>query len=171
MKALIATAAAAVMTLTAAPALADVYGSLGYSKLDADGPEFDAVTGRLGWRSGWFGVEGEVSGGVNDETVTVGVTPVDVDLKHQIAAYAVGFVPMNESVDLFARVGYGQTKIEATAAGTGFSGSAESWNWGVGAQFFFGGGANGVRGDFTRHNFDDGDADLDVWSVSYVRKF
>lgn len=168
MRVLIATFAAAAMSLAAAPAMAQVYGSVGYGKVDADGPELDVVTGRLGWQSGCFGVEAEASAGINDETVTVGVTPIDVELKHQFAVYAVGHAPMSESLDLFARVGYGQTKIEASAAGAGFSGSDESWNWGAGAQYFFGGGPNGVRGDFTRHDFDGG-PDVDVWSLSFVR--
>lgn len=67
---MIATAAAAAMSRAATAAMSQVHGSLGYSKIDADGPQFDAVTGRLGLQSGRFGVDGEASAGVNDETVT-----------------------------------------------------------------------------------------------------
>jgi hypothetical protein len=169
MKAMIVTASAlaALATLAlAAPASAQVTGSLGYSAVDADDATLGAITGRLGWRSGYFGVEGEVSGGISDDTVA----GAKVELKHQFAGYGVLTVPMNENFDLFARVGYGQTKIEASAAGFSASGTENSFNYGAGAQYFFDG-KNGIRGDYTRMDFENGGGDADVWSLSYVRRF
>ena len=144
------------------PASAQVTGSLGYSAVDADDATLGAITGRLGWRSGYFRVEGEFSGGISDDTVA----GAKVELKHQFAGYGVLSVPMNENFDLFARVGYGTTKI----SGGGLSESEESWNYGVGGQYFFDG-KNGVRGDYTRQDFNHGLGNSDVWSLSYVRRF
>jgi hypothetical protein len=175
MKKLIATAATAAALVSAlgaaAPAAAQapassMTGSLGWSRMDTGDANLDAVTGRLGWRGGWFGVEGELSGGIGSDTVRVGTTDVKVKLENQAAIYATGTVPMSPNFDLFARVGYGTTKV----SGGGLSGSEESVNYGVGAQYFFDG-ANGVRGDYTRQDFRHDLGEADVWSLSYVRRF
>ena len=65
---------------------------------------------------------------------------------------------------------YGYDRFEASAAGTTLGGTDHSVSYGAGAQYFFGGGPNGVRGDYTRHDFDGG-GDADVWSLSFVRRF
>ena len=165
-------AAAAVATLAAtavaAPASAQgvVTGSIGYSAHDTDDANLGGITGRLGWRQGWFGVEGEVTGGVTDDTVA----GAKVKLDHSFAGYGVLNAPMTDNFDLFARVGYGQTKVEASSAGVSASGTENSFNYGVGAQYFLDG-KNGVRGDYTREDFQHGGPDADVWSLSYVRRF
>ncbi len=65
------------------------------------------MTGRLGYKfTPHFGVEGEATFGVDDDTTTVGGVPVKVDLNHQYGVYGVGFVPLNDKFDLFGRVGY-----------------------------------------------------------------
>ena len=46
----------------------------------------------------------------------------------------------------------------------------ESWNYGVGANYYFDG-QNGLRGDWTRRDFEDDAGEADVYSVSYVRRF
>ena len=71
---------------------------------------------------------------------------------------------------ILARGGYGTTKIGASALGVSAAGSDESWNYGVGGQYLFDG-QNGVRVDYTRHDFGSGNEDANVWSVAYVRKF
>jgi hypothetical protein len=175
MKILLATAAA-VAALTglaaAAPASAqsEVTGSLGWSRTDTGDANLDAVTGRLRWTSGYFGVEGELSGGVGSDTVNVAGTNVKVKLHDQAAIYGVGKIPMGDNLDLFARVGYGTTKVTGQAFGTGVSGSEESWNYGVGADWYLDG-KNGVRADYTRENFKNSVGDADVWSLAYVRRF
>ena len=57
-----------------------------------------------------------------------------------------------------------------SAAGTSASDDGDSWNYGVGGQYSFDG-KNGVRADYTRHDFKDSSTNADVWSVAYVRKF
>jgi outer membrane immunogenic protein len=175
MKILLVTAAA-VAALTglaaAAPASAqsEVTGSLGWSRADVGDANLDGVTGRIRWTSGYFGVEGEVSGGLGSDTVNVAGTDVKVKLKDQAAIYGVGKIPMGDKGDLFARVGYGTTKVDGSAFGVGVKDSENSWNYGVGGEYFFDG-KNGVRVDYTYEDFDKNIGHADVYGVSYVRKF
>jgi outer membrane immunogenic protein len=171
MKKLIITAAAVSLMGVAAPSFAQTLdGSVAYSSVDTDEASVGAVTGRLSWTSAnIFGVEGEASFGVNDDRVTVAGVPTDVELKYSAAVYGTANVPFSDRGKVFARVGYGTQKVEATAAGVTADGSDQSWNYGVGAQYLFDG-ANGIRADYTKHDFNDG-GDADVWSVGYVRRF
>lgn len=164
---------AAITLFAAAPALAQSgptwYGSAGYSNLSADGTDVDlgAVTGRLGAKlHPNFGLEGEGSVGVNDDQIGA----IDVELEHDLAAYAVGYLPLNPNLELFARVGYGTTSIEASSGALAVTEDGESVNYGVGANYFFDG-VNGVRADWTRRDFRDDDGEADVWSLGYVRRF
>lgn len=178
MKKLVFSAAALAAALAVAPAAAQAqdgpaasgaYVNVTGGLVDA-GPSLWAVGGRIGYRvNAYVGVEGEAAFGVKSDDTTVSGVAVDVKLKHQLAAYAVGFLPVDEGTDLFARVGYGTSKIKASAAGVSASGSEESFNFGVGAQHHFDG-VNGVRFDYTRYEFD-GAGDADAWSISYSRKF
>ena len=164
--------------LGSAPAIAQaqdasgVYGSVGYSHHKADDLSVGAIQGRLGARfNNYIGVEGELGFGVKGDEVAVapGVN-ADVELEHQAAVYGVGFLPLSPNTDLFARVGYGTTEGKVSAPGVSASAEGESWNYGVGVQHFFDG-ANGVRLDYTRHEFEDDAGESDVWSVGYVRRF
>jgi len=182
MKTLIATAAVtmiAAAAAAAAPGLASAeglapttaYGSLGYSQARQEGVDLGAIQGRLGGRYGQHvGFEGELGFGVDDDKTWVAGAPVNIKLKSQIAAYGVGYLPVSPKLDLFARVGYGTSNIKASAAGASASDNADSWNYGAGAQYFLDG-ANGVRADYTRHDFTNDGGEADVWSLGYVRKF
>ena len=89
---------------------------------------------------------------------------VDVDLKHEVAAYVVGFVPVSPKADLFARVGYSASKFDTSLGDVKDDGVA----YGVGGQYHFTD-KDGVRLDWTRHDYDVGNAD--VWALAYTRKF
>lgn len=176
MKSLFATAAAAALAAALVPAGASAqdamqaYGSIGYAHTELDDVNLGAIQGRLGMKfNPYFGVEGELAGGVKGEDVNVAGVPVEVDLNHQAAIYGVGFLPVAPNADLFARVGYGTSEIDVSGPGASARADGESWNYGVGGQYFFDDN-NGVRADWTRHDFGD-DGDADVWSVGYVRKF
>lgn len=157
------------LAAAAAPALAqDYYGTLGYSNLSAEDTDVDlgAIDARLGARlNPYFAVEGEVGIGIGEETVA----GIDVEREYDAAVYAVGLYPVSSNFDIFGRVGFGTTSVEASAGGVTVSEDGESFNYGVGAQYFFDG-ANGVRGDWTRRDYED-DGEADVWSISYVRRF
>ncbi len=166
---------AAAAALFAAPAMAqdasNAYGSIGYSQLEAEGVDLGAVTGRLGYKfNPNFAVEGEASFGVSDDDVTIGATTASVEHNYDAAVYAVGILPISPNFELFGRAGYGTTEIEASAAGFSAAESGESWNYGVGANYYFDG-QNGVRADWTRRDFTNDGGEADVWSLGYVRKF
>jgi len=169
MKIALFAAAAAATLLVSAPALAqdtsnpEFYGSLGYSFYDTDigGADVGAVNARLGARfHRYFGIEGEAAFGVDDDEVA----GVDVGLNHSLAIYGVGFLPVSDRVDLLARAGWGNTDVEIG----GVDVDDDSFNYGAGAQFNIDE-HNSIRGDWTR--FDGDDAEADVWSLSYVRRF
>jgi hypothetical protein len=180
MKVLITAAAAtAFAVLLPAAALAQTastgttfYGTLGYADTDLDHTNLGAIQGRLGARFGqYFGVEGELSGGVKSDTVNVAGTDVKVKLDHQEAIYGVGFLPVSPNFDLLARVGYGHSQGSGSVSGVSATARGDSWNYGVGGQYTFDG-QNGVRLDYTRESFREHDTnDANVWSVAYVRKF
>lgn len=148
------------------------YGTLGYSQLDHSDGDLGAVTGRLGAKfNPYVGVEGEVSFGVKDDDFSI--AGVDGSIKHEYdaAAYVVGTLPVTDQFELFARGGYGTSKIKGELGGISREVDGASWNYGAGANFFFDA-QNGVRGDWTRRDFTDSDAgEVDVYSVSYVRRF
>lgn len=148
------------------------YVNLGLAHVDGQGSNFEAIQGRFGYRfHNNFGVEGELAAGVKGYgtgTTLANGDEVRLKLKHQAAAYGVGFLPIGPNTDLLARIGYGTTKINANLAG--LSDEAQSVNFGVGAQHHFDG-LNGVRVDFTRHDFEKDLGHANVWSVGYSRKF
>lgn len=166
MRTLFALAAAAVAITVAAPAMAQgqVTGSIGYTGMkttDAPDVTLGAITGRVGYRQGWLGAEGEFSSGVKDDSFTVAGVPTKVQLKDQFAVYGMAIAPITPNFDVFARLGYGQTKTTSTD---------NSVNYGAGAEYFFDG-KNGVRADYTRHDFQNNGTNFDTYGVSYVRKF
>lgn len=169
--------AASAMALAAVPAAAQTfaptyYGTLGYAFINGDGDvNLGAVTARVGARfHRYFGAEVEGAIGVDsDRSVVSGVT-VRTELKHSFAGYGVAYLPLSPKLDLFVRGGYGGSKVRASALGVSLSDSEDSWNYGVGAQYLFDE-RNGVRADYTRHDFGNGHGTADVWGVSYVRKF
>jgi outer membrane immunogenic protein len=164
-KTLIAAAVAAT-TLVAAPALAqDVEGyvNLGYSHIDADGPDLGAATVRVGaTMHTYLGVEVEASLGV----VKDGPIGLEAELDQAGAVYAVGHFPIGDQFELMARAGWGRAQISAG----GFTVTDSSWNYGVAGQYNFDE-TQGVRVDWTRHDFEDINLQADFYSVSYVRRF
>lgn len=171
--------AAAALSVFALPATAQVmqpggptyYGTLGYSQLDHSDGDLGAVTGRLGAKfNPYFGVEGEASIGVKDDDFSIAGVKGKVKHDYDAAAYVVGTMPVTPNFELFARGGYGTTSIKSELAGVERKADGESWNYGVGANYFFDG-QNGVRGDWTRRDFSDDAGKVDIYSVNYVRRF
>lgn len=169
-------AAAVAVAAIAAPAAAQSfqdpswYVSGGYANVSAEDADvsLDAVTTRVGARfNPYFGAEGELSIGVGEEEVAPGV---DANLNYDAAIYAVGAVPVSPNLELFARAGYGTSEIEVSGGGLTLAEDGDSWNYGVGANYFIDG-LNGVRADYTRRDFQDDGGEADVWSISYVRRF
>ena len=188
MKSLIIAASAVALAAAAAPAMAQttapaasgytwlggarLYGTLGDTYATPDRGSVNEVTARLGARWGsYLGMEGELGFGTDNlkrNNYTVG-EPVTG------ALYGVVFYPVAPNIDLLARAGYGASDFHSnasTAAGHDGFGVVNSFNYGVGAQYFLT--ANdGIRGDYTRRQYVHTGApyDADTWGVSYVRKF
>lgn len=148
------------------PSGTSFYGTLGYAGHNVYDHELGTVQGRLGARFGrYFGVEGEIAGGVNH----AGLGGHDsAGINDQEAIYGVGYLPLGHNIDLFGRIGYGRTEWDYKGAGHPDDGD-HSWNYGGGAQWFWSA-KNGIRADYTRERFDHA-PDADTWGVSYVRRF
>jgi hypothetical protein len=175
--AIITASAASVLALAAIPAVASAQttpdqiagwsASVGYTdtNVGGGGPDVGGVTGRLSWTSRYYiGLEGEGSFGAKKDTIA----GTDYKLNDQFAGYVTAKAPLAHNFDIFARVGYGTTNIKTSPGGG--SGSDDSWNYGAGAEWFWDS-HNGLRGDYLRENFQNGGADANVWSASYVRRF
>lgn len=164
-KTLIAVAAAAA-TLVAAPAVAqdiEGYMNLGYSQIDADGPDLGAAHVRVGATvHQYFGVELEAAIGIVDD----GPPGLETEMDQAGAIYAVAHLPLGEQFELMARGGWGRSQVSAGGA----TATDSSWNYGVAGQFNFDEN-QGLRVDWTRQDFEDLNLQADVYSVSYVRRF
>lgn len=154
--------ALAAATILVAPALmtanaqqSGVYVSGGYTQFDGDGgAELGAITGRVGvGLTPNFAVEGEASFGVDDDSGT--------ELDNELGIFAVGKLPISPAFDIFGRIGYAQ--IETSPGG-----SEDGLAYGAGGQWNLSP-VDGIRLDYTRHDYDAGD--VDAWSLSYVRGF
>lgn len=165
MKALLSAAVAAACLL-ATPAFAqgpaEIYGNLGLTHADiSNGPSFELATARVGAKFvKYVGAEFEDSlaweqGKVNGQKVS---------LRNDWAAYALGFLPITDNVSVFAKVGYGSSKIKGANLPKDWSGV----RYGAGIEAMFDD-ANGVRIDYTR--LDNSDVNGDTYTIAYVRKF
>lgn len=191
---LAASAAAIAACLLATPALAQeglsLYGTIGLGHIDAKHAEttypgldgvndlgFEVITGRVGANfNRYFGAELEGSFGWEDATTHVANPdpdeddlPVEVSVKHDLAVFLVGRLPMTDNASITGRIGYGSTNAEASIGGVSGEEDFTGYRYGVGAEFFFDD-ANGIRFDFTRLDAED-DLEADMYAISYVRKF
>jgi hypothetical protein len=155
---------AAVATL-AAPAVMSasaqatgVYASGGYSNFTFDGGaggdvNLGGIQGRLGYGfTPNLAIEGEGTIGVADDG--------GAELDNELGVFGVGKIAVTPQLDLLARVGVSRTEVN------GFD--DDGLAYGAGAQWNFTS-QDGIRGDWTRHDYDAGE--FDAYSVSYVRTF
>lgn len=188
--AMVALASAAAAALPAAAQEADKsgpYANLGYTHSSNGDGDTGSIAAKGGYRfNRYLGAEIEGGVGVSGDDGTFvpngGTTSLAFDTKqdYSIAGYGVGFLPLGEKFDLFARVGYGTARYNVGVQGqpdVGFN--QESWNFGGGGQYSFDG-RNGVRAEYTRSSIQSNGAppntpwagaDQDNWSVSYVHQF
>lgn len=163
----------AAAAIIAPAASAQVYGGVGYSTFTADAGGEDAtvggVMGRLGFKSNpFFGVEGEVAIGIQEDNFDVLGTQVDVSLENSYGVYAVGWLPIPLVGDVFGRVGYADLSIEASALGTSISDSGSGLAYGGGVQLSsipF----TKLRLEYTRYEADD--SEIDSFGISALLQF
>jgi outer membrane immunogenic protein len=166
-----AVAAASTPALAQSAAEPRGYGSLGYTQLEGDAPSVGAVTGRLGVDlNRWLAFETEASIGVKDNDFAVAGVEGTREHVWDAAGYVVGKAPIGDRINLFARGGYGHTELNSQLAGVETDIGGDSWNYGAGAEVALGG-QTGLRADWTRRDFREGDRDADAYSLSLVRRF
>ena len=164
------------------------YLNLGYTYLNPYGRDLGELFGRGGVKfSRWWGVEGEVGGGVLGNHFATGPginSRVNLSEGIQTAIYGVGYVPLpvlgGDKVELLARVGYGETPLRIRSdVGPSSTNSdnqitVANWNYGAGLQYALNG-KDGLRFDYTRRDFQDkgpdNPKDMDTYSVAFVHKF
>lgn len=172
----------ALVALACAPQIASaetgLYGGAGYTNIQAGDFSVGALTGRLGYRfSDYFGVEGEASFGVADDTFIAGTTPpteVSMELSDAYGASFVGFWPVQPNFDILGRIGYSTYEISGSAScGTGCTVSSRlegdgGMTYGIGGQYFFGE-RFGIRVEYGQVEGDGVSAE--TWGVQGVLKF
>jgi opacity protein-like surface antigen len=165
----VAVAAAASPALAADSSQINWYGTLGYSNADVsnDGGNYGNIVGRVGLRNAHVGVEGEVAGGLTSKNFS----GVDVKLRDEYGAYVVGYLPVGTDTELFGRIGYAHTDVRFSCCGVSDTEGLNGGAYGVGAQHFFKGGANGVRFDYTYMQFNKGFGHSNTVGLHWVRKF
>jgi hypothetical protein len=150
-----ATALAALLLAPAAlPASAQMYMNVGYSNFDFQsvGADPGALTGRFGYDfNKYFAIEGEGSFGIIQDSAFV--------MNTELAGFVLGKLPLAESFYAYGRVGY-STITAKQFEGDGFA-------FGIGGQYNWG--KHGLRIDWTRHDYDDGD--VDALSAAYAYTF
>lgn len=168
MKTLLLASAAAIVAAAGASAqdTGNVYLGAGYTYVDVDGVEFDALNLRGGYDfNQYFAVEGEALIGLGDEEVS----GVDVSLEYLVGAYAKAQYPLNEQFSVFGRLGYAYTEVEGSAGGVTVSDDTDGFAYGVGGEWAFAG-PNAIRVEYTRYEFED-DGEADTFGASYIRRF
>jgi outer membrane immunogenic protein len=161
-------AAAAACALLAAPAIASAetsfYGSVGYANVAVD--DVDVNLGVLQARAGlalndYVALEAEVGFGIADDSIA----GVDVEMKSEYGAYVVAKAPVSERFSAFARLGYVEYELEASAGGFAAQGDGNAAVYGLGVEGELTD-TDAVRAEYARFG-----SDAAVWSVSYVRRF
>ncbi|MBB4658644.1 outer membrane beta-barrel protein [Parvularcula dongshanensis] len=105
----------------------------------------------------------------------------DVGLDYLVGAYATVGFPVSERFHVIGRVGYALAEVDNTYAVTidtpggntrtitdTFGGSDDGFAFGAGAEYTLND-TSGIRGDYTRYNF--GEANADAFTISYVHHF
>ncbi len=125
----------------AAGAHAQVYGELGYvdlhDKFTLAGTEYKPHLGALNATLGYglhpnLALEGMLAAGVKDDTVA----GVKVELKHTVGLFLKPRVMVSPAFELFARIGYAESKIRGRRANTADESSSD-WAYGLGTNFYF----------------------------------
>lgn len=149
-----------------APAHAEgLYVNGGYTHYDVEDVAVGGVGGRVGYQfHPNFAVEGEAAFGVKDDEVG----PATIELDNQVGVYGVGILPVTEKLDVFGRVGWARVQATASVPAFAIDGEDDGVAYGGGAQYMITEKV-GLRGEYTRMEGDD--AEADTVSASAVVKF
>lgn len=160
-------ASAAVVALSAGAFAQDGTLSAGVERADFDGVELDSAVFRGAYFfNDHFGLEGQLSIGLGDDTIRYLGVDVDVSQNWGAGAFAVARTG-GESFNLLGRLGYVHMDVEADAAGYSVSDDDGALAVGVAAEWYLDE-RNGVRFDYTHADFEDS---VSIIGLSYVRRF
>jgi outer membrane immunogenic protein len=174
-----------------------IQGGYSWLNLEADntGSDVDAeaITARLGWQFGpTFGIEADISAGLEDGDFDFDSTEEDFDLDdnndgdfsdainlagdigvdYLVAAYFRGVLPVSDSLELSARVGYAFIEVDSNIVTPGgsqltiFEDSADGFSAGAGITYDLTENLE-LRGDYTWYGFDDVDATGATVTIGY----
>jgi outer membrane immunogenic protein len=116
------------------------------------------------------GIEGQFAFGVGDDTLAfqteIGVVPMKVEIENYWSASFVGRLPLTDTIDLWAKGGYGSAKFKVSAFGFSESDTDSGFAWGLGAQMHF-------DRFMTRLGYErpTGDSDTDAFSLTLLYRF
>jgi hypothetical protein len=139
------------------------YGSGEFDQAFAgDTARLGTVQGKLGWRLHRnFAVEGETGFGVDEDQVFGGQSKV----KEEFGLFAVAYLPLANTIDVFARAGYADVTVESTVGGGGSEGGSGS-GLGLGGVWYVG--PLDVRFEYTRYELDN---TADAYMISLGSRF
>jgi len=142
MKLLARTTAIAALAIGAASAHAQLYGELGYvhitDKFAVNGTEYKPTLGALSAIIGYgvhenLAIEGMLAAGVKDDTVN----GVKLELQHYYGLFVKPRVMLGSNVELFGRIGYGESKAKGSQNAVSSTDSSSDWAYGLGANYYF----------------------------------
>lgn len=175
MKTTIAKVSAALLIVAAATsANAQTYGEISYSSVNYEEPAADADLGLLGVTFGYeinknLAIEGTFAAGVQDDNVQVGAVNVNVDAKHSYGVYLKPKAALGENFEVFAKLGWAKSKLEASGGGLTISDSGSDFAYGIGAQYNFSP-KTYVSGGYT-NLYDKDSVSVDGWNISIGYRF
>ncbi len=112
------------------------------ARFSADsGSDFNSlvgIVGKVGYDfNQYFGVEARFGTGLNNEDITSTTGTFEAELKETYGLYLKPQLPLNRYLNLFALIGYAQSKVDITNTGTNASGSADegSVSYGLGLGY------------------------------------
>lgn len=120
--------------------MGSAYGELGISQFDISGGGISAeplvLRGIVGAElHPYVAAEAMLGFGVKDDSTSVAGVPVDVEVKHTWGLFAKPKVMLGERVELYGRLGYARTKVDAGGLGLSSSRTEGDFAYGIGANF------------------------------------
>lgn len=121
--------------------MGSAYGELGVSRFDVTGigsAKPTVLRGIVGAEMHpYVAVEGMLGFGINEDDSSIGGVPVDVEVKHTWGLFAKPKFNFGDRAEVFGRLGFAHTKIEASGVGLNRTTSEGDFAYGVGANFNF----------------------------------
>ncbi len=166
--------AALIVATTATSALAQVYGEVGYNAVDYKEAGRKASLGSLSATVGYnfhknLAVEGFVATGIADDDVRVSGLNVNVEAKTSYGVFLKPKVALSDSFEVFAKLGWVESKIGASVANISVSEKGSDFAYGLGAQYnvskkvYLSGGYNSF--------YSKNDVKVEGWNVGIGYKF